>query len=495
MTQKLFHAVTWVRFREPPGASYPLLILQDGTISYEALRFLKEPLGNGAKSPAWHAKAVSYIGALYDFYEGFYGGRALAEEEYGELFGKFFNAAMYGTVQQDGTDASGLFWRPWPWKKVTHAVAVLREFSSFCADYYDHAPFAGAPCWTTGIGRAYAEEARRRRSILFHLKRRPNTAPTPDLGRQGRGGVGGPPRAKAFPSDRVLPLLLEGCRRTRAATQCSSQYVRQFNVQLQLALVLLAGGGIRTSELFHLFIDDVAGTEIRLYHPEQGSARWKGRNGRIEEGTRAKYLLDMFARFPRTRIGKADSAYVGWKNMLLEYGAPHNYSVVHWLAPEFAALFEFLHRIYIREIRPNVKDHPYYFVSLDRDNLGKPWTPNAFRQAFIEAVTRIGLNADRDIGVNPHGLRHRYGQTLVDMALPPQIIQYAMHHRSLESQLVYTRPTPDRVDQTLRAAAQRFENSNGSWISFDDVAVSNWRSDKLQLFTPWDLSSGRGIGK
>lgn len=43
-----------------------------------------------------------------------------------------------------------------------------------------------------------------------------------------------------------------------------------------LAITLLTGGGIRKSELFHMFVDVIRKDSVRLYHPVYGSA--PGRN-------------------------------------------------------------------------------------------------------------------------------------------------------------------------------------------------------------------------
>ena len=481
MTSRCY--VIWTRTSEVPGGAAPLLVLADGTICYEAYRFVCEPSGNGHKSPDWREKAVRYIGALYDFYEHSYGRRALTDHELPYFFGEFIKAVMYGTTDRDGTDRTGLNWSPWPWPKVTHAAHVLRSFSAFCADYLDQTPFAPSPSdWLNSVVAAYGLERRRNRSKLFHLggRRRAQQVDVPDFGQRKRASLTGLPTARAFPRESVQPLIIEGCRRTRTSSEFRSEYASEFNVMLQIALELLAGGGIRMSELFNLYVDDINADRVRLYHPAQGRARWAS-GGRIQEGTRTKFLAEVYGRVPRTQMVE-HKEYIGWKNMLLEV-TKGNFSVVHWLDPEWGSLFKALHRIYLREVRPRTPDHPYYFVSLDRDNFGSPWTANAFRQAFNDALRRIGLEPNRDAGLNPHGLRHRYGQSLADMNLPAQVIQYALHHTSILSQQVYTRPTPDKINEALRVAAERFDR--GDLATFAELDGEFWKSDRLKLFSAW----------
>jgi integrase len=469
----------------------PLLILADGTICYEAYRFVCGPEEYAHKSPAWWEKAVRYIGALHDFYLCAYGRRALAEEEARNFFGEFVKALMYGTTGRDGVDPTGLNWSPWPWPKVGHATYIVRRFSDFCGDYFDHTPFAPSSSeWLRSVVVAYGLEQRRFRSKLMHLGNRRRIQPQPlaDFGQRKRASLTDLPTVRTFPREYIRPLIFEGCRRVRASSEFKSGYPGEFNVMVQIALVLLAGGGIRMSELFNLHVDDIRADHVRLYHPEQGRARWQS-GGKFREGTRTEFLADVYGRVPRTKMTR-DKEYVGWKNMLLE-DTKKNYSIIHWLDTEFGSLFKTLHRIYLREIRPKTPHHPYYFVSLDRDNFGSPWTANAFRQAFNDALRRIGLEPNRHQGLNPHGLRHHYGQCLVDMGLPAQKIQYCLHHTSILSQEVYTRPTPGKIDEALRKAAERFDRDDLS--TFAELDGEFWKSDRLNLFSPW--GGFRQIGK
>ena len=61
-------------------------------------------------------------------------------------------------------------------------------------------------------------------------------------------------------------------------------------------------------------------------------------------------------------------------------------------------------------------------------------------------------------GTTPHGHRHSYAQMLTDAAIGAEVIQAALHHKSLESQQVYKEPTADKVNSTLRHASEKIDS-------------------------------------
>jgi integrase len=363
----------------------------------------------------------------------------------------------------------------------------VREFCKFCDDLHGPQNALSSGRFLGAIEAAHAREVRKRFSKLYHLSARGEKRPPRA---DGVGAYGQDPRvrpAKSFPRSLLSAFIFDGCRRERTSKDFSHPLANEFNIPLMLALVLLAGSGIRKSELFHMFADDIRAEEVRLYHPETGQYAWKGPAGGRLTGERKTFLAKVHQRRPRNRYPKGHSQFAGWKEMLLDYGSPNNYSVVQWIAPQLRELFVLLHGVYVRHVRPKGLDHPYYFVSLSQGEFGEPWTVGGFNAAFATAMRKIGEAPDSDRGRNPHGLRHLYGQTLTDLGLSPRVIQHAMHHRSILSQLAYTKPSPQRAIEALEAA-RRF-NAPGHSVGLEPSMLQNyqWRSDPLGIFAPWNL--------
>lgn len=61
-----------------------------------------------------------------------------------------------------------------------------------------------------------------------------------------------------------------------------------------------------------------------------------------------------------------------------------------------------------------------------------------------------------------------------------------MHHKSIESQLVYTKPSPEKIRNALNTAAAAPPDLAS--IDYESELLSyNWRSDPLKIFAPWKL--------
>ena len=128
---------------------------------------------------------------------------------------------------------------------------------------------------------------------------------------------------------------------------------------------------------------------------------------------------------------------------------------VHW-APRWAGeLFWKLWVFYMAQRDQLNPNHPYAFVTRE----GKPYSIDAFEDSHAKAVQRIGLVSAKALGTTPHGHRHAYGQRLSDLKLDPIFCKTALHHKSLESQLVYTEPGRVKLNRAIDAALARAENA------------------------------------
>ncbi len=193
-----------------------------------------------------------------------------------------------------------------------------------------------------------------------------------------------------------------------------------------------------------------------LYHPEKGTISYRTPGSESTKLiSREEYLREVYGLVPRNRYHKKMPDFAGWKNLLLEQGAPDYYATVHWIDPRAGALFWKLHCLYIRNIRPLSCDHPYYFVNLDPHHCGRPWRVSSLIETFANAVKKIGLTPTKRHGTVPHGARHFYGQCAADMKIPPRVRQVMMHHRHILSQGRYQIPNPERVNEIINEAYER----------------------------------------
>ena len=123
-------------------------------------------------------------------------------------------------------------------------------------------------------------------------------------------------------------------------------------------------------------------------------------------------------------------------------------------------------------------DHPFAFVT----ETGKPYAINDFMGQHSRAVERIGLIPAKMLGTSVHGHRHGYGQRITDCGLDPLARKKALHHKSLESQVVYTEPNIEKVNRMIEAATRRIES--GTPLPRPDFAGYGFEDiDPLGLLT------------
>lgn len=88
------------------------------------------------------------------------------------------------------------------------------------------------------------------------------------------------------------------------------------------------------------------------------------------------------------------------------------------------------------------------------------------------------------LGTSDHGHRHAYGQRLTDAGIDPILRQKALHHKSIESQVVYTEPSRAKLNRELEAASERAENgAAGSTAPPDFIAYGFEDVDPLGLMS------------
>lgn len=389
------------------------------------------------------------------------------------LLRKFALSVVKGTVVVDKhktrTDRLNLFWHA-RGKEADRILAAVSRYLNWLGERDVSTRWAFAASVDVVLEspiyafRMAAELAiRKRKSLLSYVKgeeRKPS--------HRYAGITGERPRANnpvySFPNKYVVPLLFEGFRSDGGEIDHAAELIALF----------LLGGGLRSCEPFHFFVSDVQFLAnepvVFMHHPQHGRI--------ISQGTtmdRADYLSRRYGLLPRNKQSGAGKA--GWKSVLGdETGTP-----VFWLPVQ--ALQERITnklRRYVMQIRPAIMrarpphlgDHPFLFVN-PRDsinsgggNIGDPYTMTALRGAWERAVGRIArirddpaLTVKKEMGTTLHGPRHHYGRFLRTLDLPPDVIQRAMHHRSIFSQDAYTRLTAAEINAFIKRSVARADLS------------------------------------
>lgn len=414
----------------------------------------------------------------------------ISEQLAGTLIAKFIESQKYGSSWVPELDDSGIFWNALSPADLGKTKQYLSKFLETIAEVRDNA-LSNAGFKSFALSTCGAANARKRegdkRALLYHISETAREDPKgryplPDLGACKSTTV----RAKHFPFDAVGELIVEGCRRKRRRSEYAG-LASEYNLNLLMAVLLCSGAGLRSSEVFHMFVRDVTGKHVRLFHPEHGKVKHQG-----SYISRQQFLREVYDRLPRTRLSGAQ--FAGFKSMAMtekESDQEGPYSVAHFL-PEtihgipFREWLYSAHREYILNVLPEKANHPYLFVNSScSDGFGDPWTKTAMRDAFNVAVRKIGLNPDRSKGVHPHGLRHFYGQTLKSLNVSPLVIQTCMHHKTLEAQLAYTSATEVEVNRELGALEDALKRGVPYVPQKEsaDLLGFKYKSDPAGLFT------------
>ncbi|WP_339390033.1 gamma-mobile-trio recombinase GmtY [Vibrio neptunius] len=413
-----------------PSFRFPALFTESGLL-ISHLRFLHE---NRYKSQSWQERNVFAVELLLKFIERQVSNFLSATE----LLRAFVEALQFGTIQ-DGRDRSGLFWSP---RRNEDVNVLLRHITDYC-DYLDTIHGTDLPKLNPLRKATHAEERlqwcayyrRHSRSFLNHLAK-PSRQQFSVVRK-----VRGPERhlvdneaVYQFPEDRIEDLLLYGFVSASGEPDYGSQ----------LIVMLMHFGGLRLSECFHVFTDDISidpqsgAALISVFHPSDGKSPDKRFSSRRE------YLAHVYRLNPRNYYSRSHRLYSGWKGPLL---TNRNLSFDLMFYPASKAIeFTLLLQKYL-STKP-VSESPFLFVN----SKGNPESKKNFHQKHNRAVQRIGLEPSKPLGTTPHAHRHSYGYRLSKNDFSQLDIQKAMHHKSPDSCLVYLKPSDGEVRQQMRVA-------------------------------------------
>jgi len=404
-------------------------------------------------SPMHLFKCVSAVGDLYDFYMQCYRERLVAPNELPGLMRDFFMALAYGN--------SALGWKPVGRKSAKKKVRYVSEFSKYCSENF-------GTIQVNPIEKKFLGELNIRDQLQYYKKMEhkktwdflDHLTPTTEQG-QGiitnfsfnpkMGRISQNRNKNYFPPEKVLKLI--------SATP---------NIRDKLAFILLFFGGLRESELLHLYVTDITTpngeAEINISHPELSLYRWQDQFRGNQTGARQYFLNERYGLTPRNKLGINNPNHAGWKGMM--YAKKDDYEAeFYWLLPEMSRYFAKLHRIYLHQYRAGIADnHPYYFINLQGDSFGTPLKLSNFNKSFYRAAERIGLSS-KDAGVAPHGARHFYGYFLASyLKIPIDRAQRMLRHASINSTRVYYSLDEKIIRDELRKAYEKIAEEIPAFI-------------------------------
>lgn len=487
----------------PSGWTARVLFLQKPDGSIEAygplVRYFRE---KQSKSGTWQNTVVRGVGLFWDFLQAKSRSGTVAIDSARwrkALFEDFALKLLHGTIE-NAEDQLGLFWPKTSRSQCVRLLHAIEDFAIWCRaerkelgmiDGDDLAPPA-VPIDGLTFSEMMVWSRVRQVSMLAHISTPKVVArkSSVDLG-ANPGGPSVEP-VKFFPREYALPLLEAGHRRPGRERDDGS-----FNMRDQMIALLDGWGGLRRSEAFHLWVSDVTqdpdivpdpdgigSALIVLHHPSEGRVTYKDAFGCEVTSTREEYLNRECLLRPRHLVTRG-RYHAGWKGMDLDKNLR---TVVHWIDDYAGRIFYRLYLAYLNEVRrPAValrkeatgRSHPFLFVSEgssrhdgSRSMIGDPYSMQAYERNHRAAVKRLNLTYGKDFGTTTHGLRHMYGQTLMDLKVPAQVIKKCLHHRDYLSQTVYTAPTYDKVNATLSAAWKNIQSGEAVPIDLSGSETS-----------------------
>lgn len=433
MVRHKAHSIIYVAVSGERSLRLPVILLPDGSRFYEALHWTVERHRVGL-SGSTLKKQNQAIATFLDFYHIRKKQEAVTPEVFADMLSEF------GLLRIGGCQDLG--WKPISPGYSEREIEYLSLFFDHCAEVFDYIPVnALVEVKTADLPYAHQLAERRknyikRNGMLGHLWRKTKAASAVSYIRPlklRRRYVRDSNAFKVFPPDKVS-ILIESCHSIRDI----------------LAFLLMFYGGIRSSELCHILVLDIApfvdketgGAIISIAHPEYGWVNYFRKRDQkwVKNVQRKIFLQEEYGLTPRNLLPESDSLHAGWKGMTYENKGYVNQ--VKWCRQDIGILFYELHKNYMK-VRAYVgTNHPYYFINSDvtrsRKFYGQPMKLKGLRDRFDDACHRIGLETGKENGVNPHGARHFYGYFLANvLKISKEMAQICLHHASIESTAVY----------------------------------------------------------
>ena len=416
----------------------PALVTSQG-ILISLLEYLSEK----KRSNSWRKKVTAAVAMLLDYI-------ALSGISFSSptiLLKSFRNALTNGTIDLDLEDPTGLYWPNRRHEYADDIVVLLTAYADWLAKQPGHSGIIMNP-----IREATTHEEklnwcayhhRQDGKLLNHLTSehdRNSNHFTREVSRDKSSAII-LDEAKRFPREYYNKLLDEGF--IIASSRSQEKHART-DYKSQAMTILMNAGGLRKSELFHIYLDDIEidttrnEAIVRVHHPAYGTAP-KGYSNRKD------YLNRKFRMKPRNEYLEEEALHAGWKAPTTNQ---QMFFAVEFYPPSKAQEFLLAFHNYLLYQRVDAKGrHPFAFTNSN----GRPETINNFQRLHTAAVRRIGLPCSKYHGTTEHGHRHAYGYRLAENGFIQSDIMHAMHHAHPDSCLVYIQRTAKDLREKMRA--------------------------------------------
>jgi len=449
---RVFTTVSGVDF---PTARLYVLYRYDGTCVEPFVPLIQYFLDRGAEAKLpWQEAHANSVRLLLDHLEAM--GEAVDDAGMKALQ-RFVQHLSAGTVDDEGHDPSGLYWRGCSLSTVALHLSRVSEFADWLSGRLGTQPLnpwrAARP--DERIVRLKRLERASSQSLLSHAAyRRAERKALPRVRTvQVRAGGGSSLPVLAFPEAKLAALIDRGWARPapRGAPLSARYRLRDLMIT-----VLMHGAGLRKSECFHLYLGDVmedpdhpGSARVLQFHPALGEAPaepggpWRNRR---------HYLQRRFGLRPRNE--EVGGMHAGWKNLVMIDGR-RQYTQAFWVDPRWGRYFWELFKAYARH-RPGAT-HPFLFTTEYGPTRGQPYTLKAFEDHYAAALKRAGIAPGKRAGASPHAHRHAVGLRLAEAGVSRHLIQTVLHHRSPSSQDAYHAAPATEIDRVLREAATKID--------------------------------------
>lgn len=408
------------------------------------LRYLAKAVGKGQ---SWRERSTFAIMLLVRYVnanEGLF-------HKTVELLENFNLVLRAGTINPtDLTDPSGLYWKPRSAEDADNLLHLITHYTDWLARQPEYGaaranPFRLATSaeqrlnWCAYyqkndgvfLNHLWDSDEARKRNAFVRLVRPEGQVPI------------ALEEVKKFPEEHITRLLDEGF--IRAGNKANPDLNMHADFKGRAITLLMHYGGVRKSEIFHLYLTDIDIDKkrheaiVRIYHPSEGVSPDK------QYKSRQEFLSRRFQRVPRTQYLKSERLHAGWKAPVLSSG--EKFFTVNFFPPHKATEFLYVFQQYLKyqRVEPKGHDHPYAFTN----TLGQPETIKNFQRLHKAAVHRIGLPHEKYRGTTEHGHRHAFGYRLSAHGFTQVEIQKMMRHRSPYSCSVYTRSTNEELREKM----------------------------------------------
>jgi len=432
-------------------------------------------------SISWKEKAALSIRLLLDYAEANENNFRTPQE----MFVEFSESLFTGTIDENGEDLTRLRWKS---RSVSHSNSLISHVTNFSEWLYDNTseesellnPLVKATPHER-ICNLAAYHQRKSRAFLKHTFNDLSANRKAEFVHEvkGKKNPSNNEEVKKFDGDIAIKLMSEGFWKKSVAPEAPEQ----LNVRNVLITMLMHYGGLRVSEPFHLFLEDVYQDPddpdlalIKVNHPILGDApeSWRKSHPSRRNDNRQAYLKSKFGL--KDRLSSTSKKYhSGWKS------AGFKSFYVYWFPRSAGVIWFKLFKYYIVHQRVHSDDcnNPFIFTN----QYGHPASLSVFMTSHNKAVTKLGYKPKKSNGLTPHGHRHWYGDTLSDLGVDPLIIKKMMHHSSIESQGTYRATARDKE---IRSALTKVEQGT----CLDTTVRSSPLSFGFEDVDPLGLFSG-----